>query len=154
MTTELKKTLIGRKDIADFEELNLYKIPVKIDTGANTGAIHCHKVDEIVHNGEKAICFYLLDPQHKKYKNEAFYTSKFRKKTIRSSNGQKQDRYIIQTTITLFGNKYPVELSLSNRGKMKYPVLMGRKFLKGRFVVDVGLSNISHTQNKQKYTEQ
>jgi hypothetical protein len=67
---------------------------------------------------------------------------------VKSSNGTIQERIFIKTTLRLFGREYETELSLTDRKNMKYPMLIGRKFLEGRFVVDVALTYQS--SNKQK----
>jgi len=59
---------------------------------------------------------------------------------VRSSNGLIQERIFIKTTLELFGHRYETELSLTDRASMKYPMLIGRKFLENRFVVDVSLT--------------
>ena len=61
------KTIIGRKDKADFPELFLKNISLKVDTGAYTSTIHCHHITEIVIDEEKFVEFQLLDPSHSKF---------------------------------------------------------------------------------------
>ena len=138
------KILIGRKDVADFPELELENIDVKIDTGAFTSSIHCYHIEELEQNGEKVIQFQLLDPSHEQYNDKVFVFKNFKLKSIKSSTGHAESRYIIKTNITLFGKFYPIELSLSERGEMKYPVLLGRKLLRKNFIVDVSKKNLSY----------
>lgn len=138
-----QKIIIGRTDIANFPGLELENIAVKIDTGAFTSSIHCSKIEEIEVEGVNAICFHLLDPSHPHHNNKEFIFNAFTQKNIKSSTGHSEMRYIIKTTITLFSKKYPIEISLTERGEMKYPVLLGRKFLKGKFIVDPAKYNLS-----------
>lgn len=145
-----EKIIIGRKDIANFPELGLENIAVKIDTGAYTSSIHCHQIEEIEHEGQPAIRFQLLDPSHEMYNEKVFVFHNFKLKTIKSSIGQSELRYIIKTKISMFGKRFPIELSLSERGDMRYPVLLGRKLLRKRFLVDPAEQNLSYTSlNKQ-----
>lgn len=144
LTLLKKKKLIGRSDKADFPELNLYDIDIKIDTGAYTSAIHCHKIKEKVIDGQPVISFVLLDPSHPQYNKKEYQTKVHKRKLVKSSNGKAEKRYIIKTKITLFGKKYAIELSLSERGEMRYPVLIGRKLLREKFIVDSDLSNLSY----------
>lgn len=145
------KQLIGRKDIADFPELELKDIAVKIDTGAYTSSIHCHHIEEKYINGQRAISFKLLDPKHQAYNHKQYTITRFKQKKIKSSTGNSQKRFIIYTSIVLFNKEYPIELSLSERSKMKYPILIGRKLLKNKFIIDPSKVNISY---KQKLIEQ
>jgi len=145
----MSKLLIGRKDFADFPEFGLENIAVKTDTGAYSSSIHCHHIEEIEKDGEKAIQFRLLDPNHEEYNEKLFCTKKYTIKTIKNSFGGTEDRYIIATNIILFGNLYPIKLSLSERGEMKYPVLLGRELLNKNFNVDTDRTNLSF-KKKQK----
>lgn len=137
------KIIIGKKDKADFPELELFNIDIKIDTGAYTSSIHCHNIKEIEEEGERYIEFQLLDPSHKDYNNKKFKVKNFKEKKIRSSNGKGEKRYIIKTKIHIFKKKYTIELSLSERSEMRFPVLIGRKLLNKKFIVDTSLSNLS-----------
>lgn len=151
-----KKKLIGRSDKADFPDLDLYDIDIKIDTGAYTSAIHCHKIKEKEINDQRMISFVLLDPSHPQYNKKQYQAKIHKEKLVKSSNGKAEKRYIIKTKILLFGKKYSIELSLSERGEMRYPVLIGRKLLRGKFIVDSELSNLSfqlkgqHSQSLKK----
>lgn len=135
--------IIGRVDKADFPELNLRNINVKVDTGAFTSSIHSHDIKEVDLNGEKFIEFKLLDPSHAKYKDKIFKTKNYKMKSIKSSFGNIEERFIISTKIVIFAQEYPIELSLSERSDMKFPILLGRKFLNKRFIVNTSLKNVS-----------
>ncbi len=62
-------------------------------------------------------------------------------KKVKSSNGTIQERIFIKTVIEIAGKAYKAKLSLTDRAEMKYPMLIGRTYLKGRFLVDVSLEN-------------
>lgn len=143
------KKIIGRTDKADFPELDLEDIDIKIDTGAYTSAIHCHKIKQVFEEGEHFIEFSLLDPSHPQYATKKFRTKNFKEKSIKSSNGSKETRFIIKTKVTLFEKTYTLTLSLSQRGEMRFPILIGRKFLVGKFMVDPSQTDLSY-QNKNQ----
>ena len=141
----MPKRLIGRRDRADFPELGLREIAVKVDTGAYTSAIHCHRIREGVDaQGRPQVTFVLLDPGHPEYDGRTYAFTAFRQKLVRSSNGTTERRYLIKTKIRLFGRDYPIELSLSERGEMRFPVLIGRRLLMRRFIVDPQLVDVSY----------
>jgi len=139
-----KKIIIGRQDIADFPLLNIYQLPVKIDSGAYTSSLHCHNIEEFTENGIKKIKCNLLDPSHANYHEKEFIFDTFSKKKVKSSNGQVEERYKIKTEIKLFNQIYPIELTLSERGSMRFSVLLGRKFLTKKFLIDTSLTNLSY----------
>lgn len=134
------KRNIGRIDKADFPLLGLEDVDVKIDTGAYTSTIHCKNV-KVEDNYLK--CNF-LDEEHPDYHEKEIVFDNYDVKVVKSSNGQTQARYRILTEILLFGKTYPIFLTLSDRDDMKFPVLLGRKFLTKRFIVDINKTNLSY----------
>jgi len=145
-----KKTIIGRKDKADFPELGLKELDIKMDTGAFTSAIHCRKIGTKKENGKEVLVFTVLDPSHSQYDKREFSTENFAEKRIKNSFGTSEKRFVIETDIRLFGKKYPIELSLSERGAMRFPILIGRRFLMGNFIVDPSKYDLSFKKAKAK----
>jgi hypothetical protein len=138
------KLTIGRVDKADFPELSLSEIDVKIDSGAFTSSIHCANIKEITVDGENLIQFKLLDPEHPFYNNKEFNFKKYNSKVVKSSNGISEKRFMIQTEIIIFNKKFPIYLTLSERKDMKFPILLGRKFLSKKFVINTAKKNLSY----------
>jgi hypothetical protein len=133
------KILIGRTDIVDFPKLNLLGINIKVDSGAYTSSIHCHSIKEV--DGE-LICKF-LDPKHPKYHKKKLIFKEYTQKGVKSSNGIIEKRYLIKTEILIFEKTYTIQLSLTERGAMRFPVLLGRKFLSRKFVIDTAQFNLS-----------
>ncbi len=135
MATE--KITIGRREVVDFPELGLYGITAKVDTGAYTTALHCHDIRE-----EHGILYFkLLDPTHPGYTSEELSYRDYFRKEIKNSFGESEKRYIIKTIVRIGKKRIKSVISLTDRGTMRYPVLIGRKLLKNKFVVDVSLLN-------------
>ena len=137
------KITIGRIDKADFPELSLTEIDIKIDSGAYTSSIHCSNIKEITINKEKFLQFKLLDPEHNFYNNKEFSTKNYGSKLVKSSNGISEKRFMVATEIIIFDQVFPIHLTLSERKNMKFPVLLGRKFLNKKFVIDTAKKNLS-----------
>lgn len=132
---EKTKPTIGRRESIDFPELGLYGITAKIDTGAYTTALHCHDIRE-----EKGVLYFkLLDPSHPDYTEKEQKFTNYSQKEIKNSFGESEKRYIIKTIIRIGKRRIKSVISLTDRGTMRYPVLIGRKLIKNKFVVDVGL---------------
>lgn len=140
------KLIIGRREIVDFPKLQLEGIEAKIDTGAYTSSIHCHEVKEIERDNNTVLCCRFLDPTHPEYNEKELYFSSYSIKKVKSSNGITESRYKVQTKIFLFNKEYTIHLTLTERSKMKYSVLIGRRFLKGKFIVDTDLLHASKKQ--------
>ncbi len=125
--------ILGRSDRVDLPELGLENIYAKIDTGAYTSSLHCSSAQIV--NGQ--LEFVLLDEEHPEFTGMKFKMNKFTQREVKNSFGEAELRYIIRTTIKLFNRKIRAEFSLSDREKLRFPVLLGRKILRNRFLIDV-----------------
>ena len=145
-----EKQVIGRYDKIDLPDLHLFELDAKIDTGAYSSAIHYHHAEVIEKDGKKVLHFTLLDPTHPVYNDKSFYFDKFEERNIKNSFGDSERRFVIKATITIFGKNYETDFSLSDRGSLKFPILLGRKLLQKGFVVDVAKSNLSYKLKNKK----
>jgi len=130
------KDILGQIDKFDLPLLNLTNIEARIDTGATTSSLYCTSIKQL---DENTIEFKVLDKQ-------IFIRPIFRVSKVKSSNGEIEKRYFIKTDIIIFDKKYELELSLANRVKMKYPLLIGRELLLQDFIVDVSQQNLSYNK--------
>ncbi len=127
-----KIKLIGRREFVSFPLLGIDKVEAKIDTGAYTCSIHCNNIILKTENNKQILTFQLLD-------DRVYSFEDFTRKKIKNSFGEMEERYIIKTLITMGGKKIKTTISLSDRESMRYPVLIGRRLLKGKFIIDVNL---------------
>ncbi|MFV0565676.1 MAG: ATP-dependent zinc protease [Flavobacteriaceae bacterium] len=141
----MSKKILGRVDMVDFPKLGLYNINVKIDTGAYTSAIHCSK---IIEENNTLRCIFNSN-SHENFGKTEIVFSEFSRTNVKSSNGFKENRYKIKSEVVFFGKNYKINLTLSTRDDMKFPVLIGRQFLKRKFLVDVDLENVSFNFGEQ-----
>ncbi|MBT8272879.1 MAG: RimK/LysX family protein [Bacteroidia bacterium] len=140
----MSKKIVGRVDTVDFPKLKLFQIPVKIDTGAFTSAIHCSSIKES--KGVLKCIFYSID--HPNFNDEEVVFKDYSRTDVKSSNGFKENRFKIKSEVIFFGKTYKINLTLSTRDDMRFPVLIGRQFLSKKFLVDVDLEHVSFKQSK------
>lgn len=145
--------LIGRREFVDFPQLKLFSIEAKIDTGAYTSAIHCKDIQLRTANGKQVLCFKLLDNTHPEYSEQVHEFSEFFRKKIKNSFGEMEERYIIKTRVKIGKKNILTTLSLSDRENMRYPVLIGRRLLKGKFIVDVNKIHINGQRIKKSLND-
>ena len=127
-----KIKIIGRREFVQFPLLNIEKVEAKIDTGAYTCAMHCNDIVLKTINEKQILTFRLFN-------NAIYHVDEFTRKKIKNSFGEMEERYIIKTLIAIGRKKIKTTISLSDRENMRYPVLIGRRLLKGKFMVDVNL---------------
>ena len=135
---------LGRSDRVDLPGLGLYNIHAKIDTGAYTCSLHCSRAEVV--NG--ILEFVLMDDEHPEFTGMTFVFKEFSSRAIRNSFGIVEKRYIIRTTVKIFGEEIITEFSLSDRDEMRFPILLGRKILRHRFLIDVSKKNLSYRRKR------
>lgn len=137
--------ILGRSDRVDLPGLGLVGIHAKIDTGAYTSSLHCSKAEVV--NGQ--LEFVLLDEEHPEFTGMKFVFKKYKQKEIKNSFGEAEQRYVIKTTVKIFDRIIRAEFSLSDRDKLRFPVLLGRKILRNRFLIDVTKKDLYHKTKSQ-----
>jgi hypothetical protein len=129
--------LIGRREFVDFPDLGLNHIEAKIDTGAYTSSLHAENI-HVREADSIPMLFFTVETEtdHGVQKREYAFTN-FSKKIIKNSFGEMESRYIIKTLLKIGRKNIRASISLTNRWNMRYQVLIGRKPLKGKFLIDV-----------------
>lgn len=137
--------VIGRSELVDIVGTAL-EVPAKIDTGAFRSSIHASDIKIIKDtDGNSVLHFSILGHPCSPVKRE-MNVSEFDTVTIRSSNGKEQDRYEVKLKIKLGNKIFSTSFSLADRSNNLFPILVGRKTIKGRYLVDVNASNVNKQQ--------
>ena len=140
----LPATVIGRRVVAKIPNLHIDKIVAKIDTGAYTSSLHAENIHiEIDESGDEELVFTIGASDRVHYTAEdrqTMRTKDFFKQAVRSSNGHIEYRYSIKTKIVIEKKRFIITLTLSDRSSMGYPLLIGRRALRSRFLVNVELN--------------
>ena len=137
--------ILGRYDRVDLPELEVFDIHAKVDTGAYTSSLHCQRAEVI--NG--LLEFVLLDEEHPEFTGMKFIFREFEQRDIKNSFGEVEKRFVIRTSIRIFNEDIITEFSLSNRGSLKFPILLGRKILRDRFLIDVKKKNLCFREKRK-----
>ncbi len=125
--------IIGKAEYIDIPELGVSAVPARIDTGAKTSAIWASRIRQ----HDDGLSFVLFAPQSDLYTGEVVTTKDFGQTVVSSSNGEAEVRYVVRLSVHLAGKKIRASFTLADRSRQVYPVLIGRKTLAGKFLVDV-----------------
>jgi len=123
--------VIGRREFVNLPKLGVLSIEAKIDTGAFTASLHCENLS-LNYENSKPILYFSLEQNSALLRFEDFTQKK-----IKNSFGEMEERYVIKTLVKIGRKNILAAISLSNRDNMRYPILIGRRMLKGKFLVDV-----------------
>lgn len=134
-------TVIGWREWVQLPDLAPgHSIKAKIDTGARTSAIHAWDIEHADRGGEAWVRFSLHPRQRD---DDHVVTAEARlleEREVRSSNGDVENRCVVSTTLALGDERWPIELTLTNRDQMGFRMLLGRTAMAGRLRVDPGVS--------------
>ena len=108
-------------------------IKAKVDTGAKTSSIHAVDIQPFVRDGMDYLGFTFPCNGNTRHVEAPL----LRRGIVKSSEGQKVERYFVMAHINIGPVEAPIVLSLNDRSTMIYPVLLGRSFLRQKFLVDV-----------------
>ena len=103
-------------------------VRAKIDTGAETSSLHAEKLSVIERDGEMIAKF--------RFKKRVCEAKVIELRSIKSSNGTSSLRPVVELAIEIAGETFMTQFSLADRSEMRFPVLLGRETLAGRFLVD------------------
>ncbi len=139
---KLKKTrpMIGWREWADLPDFDVTGVNAKIDTGAKSSAIHAFRIREVVIDGVDYAEFFLHPVQRRKKPEIYCRAPLVDRRVIRSSNGQEEERYVVETRLRLGERLWKIDLTLTNRDAMGFRLLLGRDALRRKFYIDPGAS--------------
>ena len=131
------KRVLGWKENAALPDLNVKNVIAKIDTGANLASIDAADIKIVSRDKVKYVKFKVMKRNNTVRKTSAPLEGY---KRIKSSNGDVERRPYIKTTLLMDGITKKIELTLTDRGPMEYTMLIGRKALGRRWVVNPSIS--------------
>lgn len=138
--------VIGRFEHVDVVD-KLDAVPAKIDTGAYRSAIHAYDIQLTKEKNKQYLKFTIGN--HPSFgKKRTLKTSVFREIEVLSSSGHKTKRYEVNLKIRLGYKIFQTSFTLADRTHHVFPILIGRKAIRSRFLVDVTRSGVNRKELK------
>jgi hypothetical protein len=146
---DFHKAIIGRSEELSFIDVGAHDIPAKTDTGAYRSAVHAKNIS-VDKDGNLNFC---LLSDHPVCGNLAveIKTDKYKQVLIANSFGHEETRYEVRLKVKLGPKVFIAPFTLADRSKKIYPILLGRKLLNHRFLVDSAESSLNRVELKKKY---
>lgn len=127
---------VGWREWVSLPDLGVRRIKAKLDTGARSSAIHVVSW-ELVEGTEPPRIRFVLAPVQ--YDDETLVEAEAPladHRRVRSSSGAAQLRPVIVTTLEMAGERWPIELTLARRPRLRFRMLLGRQALRNRVLLD------------------
>jgi len=144
-----KLECVGWRELVQLPQLSKARIPAKIDTGARTSSLHATDITRFERDGHRWVRF-RLDIGDGHSEPVVCEAPRHDHRVITSSNGQSEERLIIKTDLKIGAHRFRAEFSLADRSDMKFPILIGRMALRGRFLVDSGRSYLQSPPEERR----
>lgn len=129
------KLILGRSEYVDFLDWGIRGLLAKVDTGAQTSALH---VEDLIELPGSEVQFRVILSMHRNAPSMILRAPVIRWAKVRSSSGHFTRRCFVRTGIRIGPVTKDIEISLDSREKMQYRMLLGREALTRDFIVDVG----------------
>jgi hypothetical protein len=147
---DFHKVVIGRSEVLNFVDFTLEGVPAKTDTGAYRSAVHAKNIR--IDESGKVLSFDLLGGHPVCGAMHAEVSTRdFKVVTIENSFGQSEDRYEVKLKVKLGPKVFSARFTLADRSKKIYPILLGRKMLNNRFLIDTAESSLNRIELKQRH---
>jgi hypothetical protein len=147
----MKKDLkvIGRVEKISFPELGIKDVHAKIDTGADLSSVWATRIHE--HDGVLSFRLFGNKSLHHNGKDIKIASPDYLLTRIANSFGHRELRYVVKLQVKINGKIVRSSFTLSDRSKKTYPILIGRKLLSNKFLVDVSRgSPLREIEEKKK----
>lgn len=143
---QVEGKIIGWREWIGLPDLGIATIKAKIDTGARTSALHAVDLRTYEHDGIPSIEFHV--PRPGVPRAERCHAAIVDQREIKNTSGRQERRYIIATTLVFARRHWRIELSLANREKMEFDIILGRTALRRhRLLVNPGRSFLAGPPN-------
>ncbi len=131
---------IGRNTLVSFKD-SVQDVPAKVDTGADSSSIWA---TNIYVDKNHQLHFVLFGDSSPHYTGQEIITDNYSVVKVRSSSGHAQIRYRVVLSVTVVGRNVHVRFTLADRRRNIFPILIGRRTLMNRFIVDVSRSECQY----------
>jgi hypothetical protein len=143
-------TTIGWREWVRLPSLDGAVVKAKVDTGARTSSLHAFDLTESVRDGEPWIEFSFHPLQRDETTIARGAARLVDRRKVTTSSGHSELRYVVETDLELDENTFPVELTLTRRDAMGFRMLLGRRALRDRCLVDPRRSYLGAESKEQR----
>ena len=130
---------LGWRERLALPELGIPMLKAKLDTGARSSSLHVDTLEAFERSGATWLRF-SLTLGRRQPRTVACEAQALGRRVVTDTGGHGTERWFVRSDVSIAGERYPIDISLTDRRHMLFPMLLGRSALLGRFAVDPALS--------------
>lgn len=138
---------LGWRERLALPQLGIAGLKAKLDTGARSSALHIDTLEPFERDGATWLRFSVSAGRRHPLVRHCEAPALDRR-VVTDTGGRRSERWFIRSAVSVAGQTFPIDISLTDRRHMLFPMLLGRTALFGRFAVDPMLS---YTQPRGDY---
>ncbi|MEO6925869.1 MAG: RimK/LysX family protein [Rhodanobacter sp.] len=131
--------ILGWRERLALPQLGINMLKAKLDTGARSSSLHVDTLEEFRRDDATWLRFTLHLGRHQPLAVQGEAPALDRR-TVTDTSGRRTERWFIRSEVQLAGARFSVDINLTDRRQMLFPMLLGRTALEGRFILDPSLS--------------
>jgi hypothetical protein len=139
--------VIGVTEYVDIPAWRILRLRAKIDTGARSSALHVENIREL---GAGRVRFDVRLSRNESERRVTVEARIARRGQVRPSSGEQEERIFVAVKVRIGPVEREIELSLVDRGRMIFRMLIGRRALAHAFLVDPGRRYLLHAPSARK----
>ena len=131
---------LGWRERLALPQLGIDVLKAKLDTGARSSSLHVDTLDAFEREGATWLRFSMTVGLRHHPRIVACEAPALDRRVVIDTGGHGSERWFVRTDVLIAGRRFPIDVSLTDRRHMLFPMLLGRSALLGRFAVDPSLS--------------
>jgi len=134
--------VLGWREWVALPQLGVAAIKAKLDSGARTSSLSVEGLETFHVDGQLQVRFGVR-ARRRSAQVVACTAPVLDRRVVADSGGHREARWFIASRLVLAGQAIDIEMNLTDRRAMLFPLLLGRSALAGRFCIDCALSYTS-----------
>ncbi|TAM58212.1 MAG: ATP-dependent zinc protease [Rhodanobacter sp.] len=130
---------LGWRERLALPQLGIAMLKAKLDTGARSSSLHVDALESFQRGGITWLRFGLHVGRRHPW-NVSCEVPAVDRRAVTDTGGRRTERWFIRSEVQLAGQRFDIDINLTDRRHMLFPLLLGRSALRGRFAVDPALS--------------
>ena len=134
------RIVLGWRERLALPQLGIGLLRAKLDTGARSSSLHVDSLESFQRDGAVWLRFTVSGRHRQQVPTMLCEAPALDRRTVTDTGGHRAARWFIRTDVQLGGQRFAIDINLTDRRHMLFPMLLGRCALLGRFAIDPALS--------------